>query len=561
MKKKLLLSLMAMALSYAGFTQTPFTAGSISVLRVGDGSTALGAVAAPVFIDEYSVSGTLIRSIALPKSSSEVSEGNHMLTMDGSNSNHGLLSLSQDGKKLALVGYNAANGTAAVSATASATVNRVIGLIDGAGIINTQTALGINDTKLVSSAAVNDNDLWVCGQDGSLYYATIGSNTATALLTYPTGSGIAKYNAPVQALRIFDGQLYASRASGTGTNVKGPVVSVGGLGTGLPTLANTSNTGTLTNMPDLDLIANSTSPRDFFFADTDPNIPGVDVLYVTNVTNTLGIVKYSLVNDNGSYKWKENNRYTNGSDQFAGITGVVSGSTVTLYIVKWGTQNNSILKLVDNAGYNANMPTTVTTLVSAIGNNQGFRGISVSPTPPATQPVSLNSFTGKLINDGVQLNWVTTSEQNNDYFEVYHAVDNQNFTAVGRVKGKGNAQVISNYLYQASFVPGTTNYYKLRQVDFNNDYTEYGPVGVYIGLKNDLQFTVKENSVVLYVLAQTETKTQIDILNTSGQKVYSIKTNLTKGTNQIDIPFTQGKGIYVLSVKKGNELTVRKFVK
>src|SRR5690606_29199711 len=120
MKRKLLLSCLLTVVVHTAFSQTAFTSGSLSVLRVGDGTSTLGTVALPVFIDEYSTSGTLIRSIALP---TELSGKNKRLTLDGNTSGvssyEGLLSLSQDGKKLSLAGYDAALGTAAVVASES----------------------------------------------------------------------------------------------------------------------------------------------------------------------------------------------------------------------------------------------------------------------------------------------------------------------------------------------------------------------------------------------------------------------------------------------------------
>jgi len=45
-----------------------FTAGNIIVYRVGDGSGSLVLSGNPVFLDEYTPSGTLVQSIALPTS-------------------------------------------------------------------------------------------------------------------------------------------------------------------------------------------------------------------------------------------------------------------------------------------------------------------------------------------------------------------------------------------------------------------------------------------------------------------------------------------------------------
>src|SRR5436190_14750865 len=57
-----------------------FTAGNLVVYRVGDGSASLNANAAAVFLDEYTASGALVQSIAMPTA---VSGSNKRLTASG----------------------------------------------------------------------------------------------------------------------------------------------------------------------------------------------------------------------------------------------------------------------------------------------------------------------------------------------------------------------------------------------------------------------------------------------------------------------------------------------
>ncbi|PZQ95801.1 MAG: DUF3616 domain-containing protein, partial [Flavobacterium psychrophilum] len=356
--------------AHTGFSQTAFTAGSLSVLRVGDGSAALGTSATAVFIDEYSTSGTLIRSIALPTA---VVGANRRLTLDGNtsgvSSSEGLLSLSQDGKKLTLTGYDAPTGTATIATSASATYNRVVGVIDGTGNVNTSTALDIFNSQLISSAVADGNNLWISGGTANIYYTTIGATTATSIVAR-TG----------RSLRIFNNQLYASQVSG----VIGPIITIG---TGLPTTSGQSIAG-LPGMP-----ITTPSGREFFFADLDPTIAGYDVLYIANSANTEGISKYSLVGGN----WVLDNVITG---QYTGLTGVVSGNEVTLYGIRFAASANKLFKVVDASGYHAAMTATTTDIATAAANTV-FRGVSFSPTVTTT-PVKLLSFTGKEVTNGVR---------------------------------------------------------------------------------------------------------------------------------------------------------------
>ncbi|MDW8310353.1 MAG: hypothetical protein RMK20_13345, partial [Verrucomicrobiales bacterium] len=69
-------------------TAAPITPGNLIVYRVGDGTAALSAAAAPVFLDEYTPSGSLVQSIALPTT------GAAALTAVGNATTEGIMSFS-----------------------------------------------------------------------------------------------------------------------------------------------------------------------------------------------------------------------------------------------------------------------------------------------------------------------------------------------------------------------------------------------------------------------------------------------------------------------------------
>ncbi|SOD12804.1 T9SS type A sorting domain-containing protein [Pedobacter xixiisoli] len=526
MKRKLLLSCLFAVAAHTGFSQVAFTAGSLSVLRIGDGSATLGANATPVFIDEYSTSGILLRSIALPTA---VVGANRKLTLSGNSSSEGLLSLSQDGKKLTLTGYDAPVGTASIAASASATYNRVVGVIDGTGNVNTSTALDIFNTQFISSAVVDGNNVWMGGGTINIYHATIGATTATSIIAR-TG----------RSMRIFNNQLYASQVSGT----NGPVVSIGA---GLPTTTGQTAAG-LPGMPTA-----TPSGREFFFADVDATIPGYDVLYVVNTAITDGIAKYSLVNNN----WVLNG---NISGQYTGLTGVVSGNEVTLYGVRFGTSANKLFKITDATGHNVAMTATATDIATAAANTV-FRGLSFSPTVTTT-PVKLLSFTGKEAANGVRLSWSTASEQNNSHYEIYRSTDVQNFTKIGTVKGNGTTNEVLNYSFTDLSPLSGTVYYKLRQVDFDSRFEDYGPIPVKSSLqKNDLKVQVKDNSLQVSVFASTNSTSEIKVYNISGNALAKVSANLTSGWNTVEVPFTASRGVYIVASKIGSEITKTKIAK
>ena len=102
----------------------PFSTGNIVVSRVGTpGGTLSGGTAARVFLDEYTPSGSLVQSVALPISSSGSSAA---LTVQGTSTTEGVVTRSENGNYLVVAGYAATPATTGLPGT-SASVNRVVG--------------------------------------------------------------------------------------------------------------------------------------------------------------------------------------------------------------------------------------------------------------------------------------------------------------------------------------------------------------------------------------------------------------------------------------------------
>jgi hypothetical protein len=83
-------------------------------------------------------------------------------------------------------------------------------------------------------------------------------------------------------------------------------------------------------------------------------------------------------------------------------------------------------------------------------------------------PVELGDFKGKVTDEEkVQLNWMTYSEVNNDFFTVERSADGMNYEEVTRVKGKGNSTSINNYQWMDEKPLPGLSYYRLKQTDFD----------------------------------------------------------------------------------------------
>jgi hypothetical protein len=324
-----------------------FTTGNLVIYRVGTGSGALSSASTAVFLDEYTPSGTLVQSLALPTAASG---GNFPLTASGSATSEGLLNRSSDGNYLVLTGYGAATGVASIAGTSSSSTPRIVGLVNYQKTINTTSAFTDYSTANNPRSAISSDGtaLWFTGGAGGIRYATNGSTTSTQINT--TGTNF-------RGLGIFNGQLYVSSSSGT--------IRLATVGTGLPT-----GTGqAVTNIPGF---PTSGSPYQFQFFDLDAGVTGADVLYVAD--DAAGVQKYSLV----SGSWVLNGTVGTSSDQYRGLTGSASGTTVTLFGVRKG---NELVSITDATGYNA-APVATASLLATAPNNTAFRGIAFAPVSP-----------------------------------------------------------------------------------------------------------------------------------------------------------------------------------
>lgn len=187
-----------------------------------------------------------------------------------------------------------------------------------------------------------------------------------------------------------------------------------------------------------------------------------------------------------------------------------------------------------------------------------------SATDP-TLPVSLTSFNAAKTQKGVQLNWQTASEQNNQYFDILRSTDEKDFISIGTVKGSGTVSELKNYVFADNSPVNGYNYYKLKQVDGDGKATVYDDrvQAVNFSLTNN-DFNAYFSGDNLFVKFNADKAGDADITITSivGQQLLAKKVNVTKGSNEFVFDLRgKAKGIYVTKVNTGSTSGVIKIVK
>jgi hypothetical protein len=341
-----------------------FLPGDLVVYCVGNGTGSLVNTGNPVFLDEFTPSGTLVQSVPLPTAASGP---NYPLIASGTATSEGFLTQSADGQYLLLTGYGTTiGGTASLSGTSATTVPRVVARVDSAGNINTTTALSdfANANNPRSAVSTDGTSIWVSGAAGGVRYTTLGSTTSTQLNS-TIGNSVQ--------VGIAGGQLYAT------TKTTGDYLAA--IGSGLPTTGGQGLTAILAT-------GGGTSPDAFFFADLSPSTPGLDTLYVAD--DGVGIEKYCLVGG----VWTAEGSKGSASNAYRGLTGTVDGSgNVTLYTTRKGGSGASgggeLASIIDSSGFGNAMNGSFTLLATA-PTDEAFRGVAFAPVAAAApEPATL----------------------------------------------------------------------------------------------------------------------------------------------------------------------------
>jgi len=181
----------------------------------------------------------------------------------------------------------------------------------------------------------------------------------------------------------------------------------------------------------------------------------------------------------------------------AGYTVSITSNVSTLnnvVLVVYGTLsfNNGKLRL-DNAsrvivrtggmitGTNSNDQLTIGGILKFSGTETSVPGYSMADVTTGTSPtgfaalsssalpVTFQSFYIARRGSDVQLNWSTSQELNNKYYQLEKSTDGRNWKQVAVIIGSGTSSSVSKYAYTDKNVSDAIVYYRIRQVDVNGN--------------------------------------------------------------------------------------------
>ncbi|QQS29769.1 MAG: T9SS type A sorting domain-containing protein [Sphingobacteriales bacterium] len=183
-----------------------------------------------------------------------------------------------------------------------------------------------------------------------------------------------------------------------------------------------------------------------------------------------------------------------------------------------------------------------------------------------TLPVQLVDFKGTVQERGNLIEWVTSSETNNDFYTLYRSTDAVNYQKIAQVDGKGTTSLSSNYQYFDENAPNGVVYYQLVQTNFDGTNTTLGTIALNRTANGLTVVQVApvpaSHSVNLVFATQTVAKVQISLFDLSGKLVTTQFADATDGINNVQIDVADiPAGMYLLTINDGTQIANAKIVK
>ncbi len=183
-------------------------------------------------------------------------------------------------------------------------------------------------------------------------------------------------------------------------------------------------------------------------------------------------------------------------------------------------------------------------------------------------PISLTSFEANVVDNAfINLDWITASEINNDFFTIEKSKDGQTYEVVGIVDGAGNSNTVLEYETLDENPYQGTSYYRLKQTDFDgqNNYSKIVAVNIVSAFED---ISIFPNPILgtgyLSFTGAANSTTTVLVYDISGRKVWSKDYVTNKGANQLTLEtneLSQGMYFLTMSMSNGEENTTIKFIK
>ena len=214
--------------------------------------------------------------------------------------------------------------------------------------------------------------------------------------------------------------------------------------------------------------------------------------------------------------------------------------------------NSAYPYVVGPTFYGTKVATTVTSITET----------TTTYTP--TLAVNLLNFFGFSRKNYNELNWQTTSEINNNYFDVEKSIDGITYEKIGEVAGHGSSNINQFYNFLDNNIKTNINFYRLKQVDFNGkyNYSKVVKIGGNASIDEEV-FTVFPNPSKDFAAVQIKDfareNYQVSLYDIKGKLIQN--STLYQGSTIVYFDLRRlYNGEYIIKLAKGSEVFAKKIL-
>ncbi|MBC7535739.1 MAG: T9SS type A sorting domain-containing protein [Ferruginibacter sp.] len=416
--------------------------------------------------------------------------------------------------------------------------------LSNAAIANPLACVGAETVSYTLTA----NDVNGCSSSATVVVGVNGLTSPQVVvpaITACVGDNSPVFNPVVSPNGSYSYLWSPDNATLSNVNILSPAIQIGGAGSLAYTLQVTdSNTG-CTNIAIGNVTVNNCSAfavvGDFIWFDTnsdgiqDIGEPGVSGMIVKLYNNVDFNIATTVTDADGLYLF---NNIPAGNDYYV-VFSAPAGFIYTLpNIGGVGASDNS------KAGTNGRSNNfNVLAGASILSIDAGIIPEGCGPVP-----VTLLSFTGRIRNKEVLLNWQTTAEYNNHYFDIERSNSANNFFKIGRANGNGTTAVPHSYSFPDLHPLPGINYYRLKQVDFDNrsSYSNTVPIEFKATESLSAYYSITDNTVHI-IFNEKQDDVHLKLFANNGQLVYTATASGTVTNYNFALP-ALASGIYIIQL-------------
>lgn len=191
--------------------------------------------------------------------------------------------------------------------------------------------------------------------------------------------------------------------------------------------------------------------------------------------------------------------------------------------------------------------------IQAKSMNTGNAGFYFSHAKTSALPIDLLNFdVSSVENNYVNLYWRTASEINNDFFNIERSINGVDWEIVKDIDGAGNSSSMLNYSTKDYNPYSGISYYRLKQTDFDGQFSYSKIRSVNSGKIEDSKieiYPIPANDKVTIAGSKNEIE-QITIYSVLGQDVTSLTQQIENNKTKLVIDLSKlTSGIYYLKTR------------